>query len=315
MQIVVLDGHALNPGDLSWDCFRAFGTVSVYDRTPPEFTAQRLIGADVAFTNKTAIGEAELERAKNLKMIGILATGYDMIDLAAATRRGIVVCNAPSYSTDAVVQHTFALLLEICSQVAHHNREVHRGRWTHCADFCFWDLPLMELSGKTFGVLGCGEIGCAVARAAGAFGMRVIGNSRGPHPEFCGERVSLEELFRRSDVLSLHCPATEETRGIVNAGTLALMKDGAILLNTARGALCVPQDVADALGSGKLYACAMDVAEREPIARSNPLLSAKNCILTPHIAWAPLETRQRLLHIAAENLRAFLDGAPVNRVN
>lgn len=315
MQIVILDGHALNPGDLSWDCLREFGTVSAYDRTPPELTAQRLFGADVAFTNKTVIGEAELERAKNLKMIGVFATGYDVVDVRAAARRGIVVCNVPSYSTDAVAQHTFALLLEICSQVAHHNREVHRGRWTHSADFCFWDLPLIELSGKTFGVLGCGEIGCAVARVAAAFGMRVIGYSRGEHPAFSGERVALDELFRQSDVLSLHCPATAETRGIVNTRTISTMKDGAILINTARGALCVARDVADALESGKLYACAMDVAEREPISRSNPLLEAKNCILTPHIAWAPLETRERLLRIATENLRAFIAGTPVNRVN
>lgn len=315
MQIVILDGHALNPGDLSWDCLREFGTLSVYDRTPPEFTAQRLIGADVAFTNKTAIGEAELERARNLKMIGVLATGCDVVDLRAAARRGIVVCNVPSYSTQAVAQHTFALLLELCSHVAYHDREVHRGRWTHAADFCFWDLPLREIAGKTFGVLGCGEIGCAVARVAAAFGMRVIGHSRGEHLAFCGERVSLEELFRQSDVLSLHCPLTDQTRGIVHAGTLDLMKDGAILLNTARGGLCVAQDVADALESGKLSACGVDVAEREPILRNDPLLGAKNCIITPHIAWAPLETRQRLLRMAADNLRAFLEGAPIHRVN
>ena len=315
MQIVILDGHAVNPGDLSWDCLRAFGTLSVYDRTPAEFTAQRLIGADVVFTNKTAIDEAALERARNLRMIGLLSTGYDVVDLAAATRRGIVVCNVPSYSTDAVVQHTFALLLEICSLVTLHDREVHRGRWTHSPDFCFWDAPLIELSGKTFGILGCGEIGCRVAGAAAAFGMRVIGYSRGEHPAFIGERVSLDGLFAESDVLSLHCPATPETRGIINAATIARMKDGAILLNTARGTLCVAQAVADALARGKLRAYAADVAEREPISRNDPLLAAKNCILTPHIAWAPRETRQRLLRLAAENLRAFLNGAPINRVN
>lgn len=315
MQIVVLDGHAVNPGDLSWDCLREFGTLSVYDRTPPEFAAQRLIGADVAFVCKTVIDEAALARARNLRMIGLLCTGTDAVDLAAAARRGIVVCNVPSYSTDAVVQHTFALLLEVCSLVSLHNREVHRGRWTHSPDFCFWDAPLIELSGKTFGVLGCGQIGCRAAGAAMAFGMRAIGFSRGEHPAFPGERVPFETLLAESDVLSLHCPATEQTRGVINAASLARMKEGAILLNTARGALCVSQDVADALESGRLRAYAADVAAREPILRSDPLLDASNCILTPHIAWAPRETRQRLLRLAAENLRAFLNGTPVNRVN
>lgn len=315
MQIVVLDGHAVNPGDLSWDCLREFGTLSVYDRTPPEFAAQRLIGADVAFVCKTVIDEAALARARNLRMIGLLCTGTDAVDLAAAARRGIVVCNVPSYSTDAVVQHTFALLLEVCSLVSLHNREVHRGRWTHSPDFCFWDAPLIELSGKTFGVLGCGEIGCRAAGAAMAFGMRAIGFSRGEHPAFPGERVPFETLLAESDVLSLHCPATEQTRGVINAASLARMKEGAILLNTARGALCVSQDVADALESGRLRAYAADVAAREPILRSDPLLEASNCILTPHIAWAPRETRQRLLRLAAENLRAFLNGTPVNCVN
>lgn len=315
MQIVVLDGHAVNHGDLSWDCLREFGTLSVYDRTPPEFAAQRLIGADVAFVCKTVIDEAALARARNLRMIGLLCTGTDAVDLAAAARRGIVVCNVPSYSTDAVVQHTFALLLEVCSLVSLHNREVHRGRWTHSPDFCFWDAPLIELSGKTFGVLGCGQIGCRAAGAAMAFGMRAIGFSRGEHPAFPGERVPFETLLAESDVLSLHCPATEQTRGVINAASLARMKEGAILLNTARGALCVSQDVADALESGRLRAYAADVAAREPILRSDPLLEASNCILTPHIAWAPRETRQRLLRLAAENLRAFLNGTPVNRVN
>ena len=312
---VILDADGVNPGDLSWDCLREFGTLSVYDRTPPEFAAQRLIGADVAFVCKTVIDEAALARARNLRMIGLLCTGTDAVDLAAAARRGIVVCNVPSYSTDAVVQHTFALLLEVCSLVSLHNREVHRGRWTHSPDFCFWDAPLIELSGKTFGVLGCGEIGCRAAGAAMAFGMRAIGFSRGEHPAFPGERVPFETLLAESDVLSLHCPATEQTRGVINAASLARMKEGAILLNTARGALCVSQDVADALESGRLRAYAADVAAREPILRSDPLLEASNCILTPHIAWAPRETRQRLLRLAAENLRAFLNGMPVNRVN
>lgn len=315
MQIIILDGYSVNPGDLSWDALKEFGTVSVYDRTPAELVGQRLVGADAVFVNKCRIGEDQLRRAKNLKFISMLATGYDVIDLTAAKGRGIVVSNIPAYSTDSVAQMTMALLLEICHNVGHHSREVHKGRWTHSPDFCFWDTPLIELAGLTFGVLGCGKTGCATARLARAFGMNVIGYSRHEHPEFCGERVTLDELFRRSDVLSLHCPSTVETRGIINGTSIARMKEGAILLNTARGSLVDSRSLADALNTGKLYAAGVDVAMQEPISKNDPLLSAKNCFITPHIAWAPLAARRRLINTAVENLRAFVNGAPINRVN
>ncbi|MDO4573386.1 MAG: D-2-hydroxyacid dehydrogenase [Clostridia bacterium] len=314
MQIVILDGYAVNPGDLSWDAIQRFGTLSVYDRTPPDCTAQRMRGADVVFTNKTRIGYAELAQAKNLQFIGVLGTGYDVIDLSAVKRAGVTVSNVPGYSSDAVAQHTMALLLEICNQVGHHSREVRKGRWTHAADYCFWDYPLLELAGQTFGVLGTGRIGCAAARLAAAFGMRVIGHSPHRRKEFCGEYVGFPELLAMSDVLSLHCPVTAETTGCINADTLLNMKPTAILLNTSRGALVNAQDLADALNEGRLYAAGVDVAEREPIPRSNPLLSAKNCVITPHIAWAPLAARRRLIDMSAANLAAFLEGAPINRV-
>ena len=315
MQIIILDGYTVNPGDLSWDALKAFGTLSVYDRTPPELVAQRLIGADAVFVNKCRIGEEQLKRAKNLKFIGVLATGYDVIDLTAAKGRGITVCNIPAYSTVSVAQLTMALLLEICHNVGHHNREVHKGRWTHSPDFCFWDTPLIELAGLTMGIIGCGQTGTAVARLAQAFGMKVLGYSRGAHPEFPGERVSLKDLLSRSDVVSLHCPSTPETRGMINGTTIDRMKDGAILLNTARGSLLDPHSVAQALESGKIYALGMDVAVQEPIQRSDPLLSAPNCYITPHIGWAPLAARQRLIDIAVQNLRAYVEGSPINRVN
>lgn len=315
MQIIILDGYSINPGDLSWDALREFGTVSVYDRTPQELVAQRLVGADAVFVNKCRIGEDQLKKAKNLKFICVLATGYDVVDTTAAKGRGITVCNIPAYSTDSVAQMTMALLLEICMNVGHHNREVHKGRWTHSPDFCFWDTPLIELAGLTFGVLGCGRIGCAAAKLAAAFGMHVIGYSRHEHPEFPGERVTFDELLARSDVLSLHCPSTVETRGVINGTTIAKMKDGAILLNTSRGSLIDPRSVADALNAGKLYAAGVDVALQEPINKNDPLLYAKNCVITPHIAWAPIAARQRLMRIAVENLRAFVNGTPINRVN
>ena len=314
MQIVVLDGYAANPGDLSWDDFRRIGTLSVYDRTPPEAAAQRLRGADIALTNKTKIGAEQLAAAQNLRYIGVLGTGYDVIDLDAAKRCGVVVANVPGYATDAVAQLTMALLLEICHHAGYHSREVMQGRWAHAADYCFWDYPLIELRGRCFGVLGTGSIGCAAAKLAKAFGMRVIGSSPHEREAFCGEYVPFHTLLKESDVLSLHCPATPETQNCINADTLRQMKETAILINTSRGALVNAQDLADALNEGRLYAAGVDVVEREPIVRSNPLLNAQNCIITPHIAWAPLEARRRLLETAAENLRAFLAGSPIHRV-
>ncbi len=314
MQIVVLDGYALNPGDLSWDALKEFGTLSVYDRTPAEFTAQRLAGADIAFTNKTRIGARELERAVNLQYVGVLATGYDVLDLTALKTRGVAATNVPGYATGAVAQLTMALLLEICHNVGHHNNQVHKGRWSYCADYCFWDYPLIELAGMTFGVLGTGATGCAVAKLAKAFGMRVIGTSPHKRKNFPGDYVPLETLLATSDVLSLHCPANETSVRIINADTLSQMKDGAILLNTARGALLDEVAVAEALSNGKLYALGVDVAEREPIPRSSPLLSAPNCLITPHIAWAPVKARQRLMDGVLDNLRAFLAGESLNRL-
>ena len=315
MQIVILDAYSVNPGDMSYEGLKEFGTLNIYDRTPAEETAKRVYGADIVLTNKVTIGEKELERARNLKLIAVMATGYNIVDTEACARRGIVVCNVPAYSTEAVAQHTFALLLEICDSVAHHDLEVHRGRWCACPDFCFWDTRLTELAGKTMGILGTGRIGCRVARIAEAFGMRVLGTSRGEHPEFIGERVALDRLLEESDVLSLHCPATKETEHIINRENLARMKDGAILLNCARGSLLDEQAVAEALENGKLRACGVDVVEREPITRTNPLLTAKNCVITPHHAWAPYEARERLMGVTEENIRAFLKGEPVNRVN
>lgn len=314
MQIVILDGYAANPGDLSWDALRRFGTLSVYDRTPPEQVAQRIRGADIVFTNKTRIIEQHLSTAKNLRFIGVLGTGYDVIDLRGTAKYGIVVSNVPGYATDAVAQLTMALLLEICHHVGHHCREVQRGRWTHAADYSFWDYPLIELSGQCFGVLGTGSIGQRAAELAKAFGMKVIGHSPHERETFCGEYVSFAELLKQSDVLSLHCPQTPETTNCINADTLGQMKPTAILINTSRGALINAQDLADALNEDRLYAAGVDVVEREPIARSNPLLTAKNCIITPHIAWAPLAARRRLIEMTALNLEAFLDGKPIHRV-
>lgn len=314
MQIVILDGYAANPGDLSWDALKSFGTLSVYDRTPPELVTQRIRGADIVFTNKTKIAAEHLSGAKKLKFIGVLGTGFDVIDMNSTARHGIVVSNVPGYATDAVAQLAMALLLEICHHVGHHSREVQRGRWTHAADYCFWDYPLIELNGLCFGVLGTGSIGQRTAELAKAFGMKIIGHSPHERETFCGDYVSFPELLKRSDVLSLHCPQTPETVNCMNADTLGQMQPTAILINTSRGALVNAQDLADALNEDRLLAAGVDVVEREPIARSNPLLTAKNCIITPHIAWAPLAARRRLIEIAAQNLQAFLDGKPIHRV-
>ncbi|MBQ2770304.1 MAG: D-2-hydroxyacid dehydrogenase [Clostridia bacterium] len=315
MQIVILDGYTLNPGDLDYSVLKQFGTLSVYDRTPADQIKNRLLGADIVFTNKTPIREEHLQKANRLRYIGVLATGYDVVDVAAAARRGIPVCNVPGYGTDTVAQHVFALLLEICQNVGLHDHSVHSGRWANCPDYCYWETPLIELSGKTLGIFGCGAIGRKVASIAQAFGMEVIGCSKNQRPGFVGEYVDFDTLLARSDVLSLHCPATEETRGLINRDTIAKMKDGAILINTARGALVEEEDLAQALNDRKLYAAGLDVSVREPISPASPLLKARSCYITPHIAWASLEARQRLLNITVDNLRAFLAGAPRNRVN
>lgn len=320
MKIVILDGYCLNPGDLSWDGFAAMGEVTVYDRTPTDDESEivRRIGdAEIVLTNKTPITRAILDRCPAVRYIGILATGYNVVDTAAARARNIPVCNVPGYGTASVAQLTIALLLEICHKAGQHNQAVHAGRWSRSADYCFWDGTLIELAGKTMGIVGYGSIGRAVGEIAKALGMTVI--ATGPHPWADGERpasyVPLEELLERSDVVSLHCPLFPETKGLIDKERIARMKDGAILLNTSRGPLLVERDVADALSSGKLYAAGVDVAETEPIPAGSPLLTAKNCVITPHIAWAPLEARQRLMDIAVGNLRAFLKGPPENVVN
>lgn len=316
MKIVILDAYAANPGDLSWDEFAALGELTVYDRTAQEYAAARIGDAEVVFINKVRLTDDIFAACPNLKLVSILATGYNIVDLAAAKRRGITVCNVPGYSTRAVVQMTFALLLEICQQVGLHSGAVHTGRWQTCPDFCFWDRPLIELDGKTMGIVGYGAIGSAVGTVAQALGMKLLVTARHEKPVPEGARfVSLPELLAQSDVVSLHCPQTAENARMIDAGALAQMKDGAILLNTARGGLLDEQAVADALRSGKLLAAGMDVVSAEPIRADNPLLTAPNCFLTPHIAWAPLETRRRLQAISAENLRAFLAGKPQNVVN
>ena len=314
MKIVILDGQALNPGDLSWDCFAQFGEITYYDRTEGEKdTISRIGDADIVFLNKVPITEAIISACKNLKLICVLATGYNVVDCEAAAKRNIPVCNVPGYSTAAVAQFTFGLLLELCHQIGHHSKVVHNGKWSNCPDFCFWDTPQMELAGKTMGIIGYGRIGQSVANIARAFGMRVLAYNRTNRGG--EEYVTLEKLLKESDVVSLHCPLFPETKEIINPHTLSQMKDGAILLNTARGGLLDEVAVKDALISGKLRGAAVDVAMQEPIPADSPLLSAPNCIITPHIAWAPLETRQRILDITTESIRAFLAGKYINVVN
>ena len=320
MKIIVLDGYRLNPGDLSWQGFEEMGELTVYDRTPlddQEEILRRIGDAEIVLTNKTPISRSTMDRCPNLRYIGILATGYNVVDTAAAKEKGIPVCNVPAYGTQSVAQFAMALLLEICHHVGHHDKAVHDGAWCRCPDYCFWDYPLIELAGKTMGIVGYGSIGRAVGQMAAAFGMEVIAHSRTPWPDgsATAKYVELEELLRRSDVVSLHCPLFPETKGMINKDSIALMKDGAILLNNSRGPLIVEQDVADALNSGKLYAAGVDVVDAEPMDPASPLLQAKNCIITPHISWAPLEARSRLMDIAVANLKAFLAGSPVNAVN
>ena len=314
MELVILDGHALNPGDLSWDCFEQFGIVRYYDRTDSEQDAVARIGsADIILLNKVPITRTVLESCPTVKLICILATGYNVVDCKAAAERGIPVCNVPGYGTDSVAQFTFALLLELCHHVGLHSESVHNGDWANSPDFCYWKTPQMELAGKTIGIIGYGAIGQAVGKIAKAFGMNVLAYSRTKRSGF--EYVTLDELLAGSDVISLHCPLFPETKGMINAESIAKMKDGAIILNTARGALLDEAAVAVALRSGKLRGAAVDVASAEPISRENPLLTAPNCIITPHIAWAPLEARQRILDITVKSVQGFLYGKRINVVN
>lgn len=316
MKFVILDGHAVNPGDLSWEGLRTFGEVQVYAHTAPTDTITHIGDADMVLTNKTVITPDILDACPQIRYIGVLATGYNVVDLPAAAARGIAVTNIPAYSTRSVAQFTFALLLELCHHVGEHDRSVHAGDWSACPDFCYWNTPQIALEGKTLGIYGFGRIGRAVAAIAPAFGMRVLVFSRHPDVQSNAEVrfVDAGTLFAQSDVLSLHCPLTDETRHLINRESLARMKDGAMLINTARGPLVDEAALRDALRSGKLAGAAVDVVDSEPPPADSPLLDAPNCIITPHIAWAPLDTRRRLLKIAVQNVEAFLRGERLNRV-
>lgn len=313
MKIVILDGYVVNPGDLSWDCIKQFGEVIYYDRTPKEHTVERIGDADIILLNKVQITDQILAQCPNLKLICLLATGYNVVDCAAAAKRGIPVCNVPGYSTHSVAQFTFALLLELCHHVGLHSDSVHSGEWTACPDFSYQKTTQMELYGKTLGIVGYGSIGSAVAKIAEAMGMHVLVHSRTPKEGV--DFVTLPELLQRSDVVSLHCPLFPENTGMINADTVAMMKNGALLINTARGGLIDEKAVADALHSRKLGGAAMDVVCQEPIHADSPLLTAPNCIITPHIAWTPLEARKRVLECTTKNIQGFLNGNCINVVN
>lgn len=317
MKIVVLDGYALNPGDLDWKGFESCGELTVYDRTPPDEVVARASGADMVWTNKTPLPGAVIRQLSNLKFIGVLSTGYNVVDLDAARECGVTVSNIPDYSSRSVAQFTFALLLELCHRVQRHSDGVHEGKWARSKDFAYWEYPLVELAGKTMGIIGFGTIGKRVADVATAFGMNVIAFSRSQpeqrdRPNF--RWASLEELLSESDVVSIHCPLTEATRGLINTDNLNRMKRTAFLINTARGPIVVDDDLARALNEGVIAGAGLDVLSVEPPAGGNPLIGAKNCLITPHIAWATREARERLMAIAEGNLKAFLKGEPRNVV-
>jgi glycerate dehydrogenase len=315
MNIVVLDGYTLNPGDLSWDELQSLGSCAIYDRTRPAEVAHRAADAGILLTNKTELTGGHMQNLPRLKYVGVLATGTNIVDLAAACDRGIPVTNVPAYGTKSVAQMTFALLLELAHHAGHHARTVREGRWTHSTDFCYWDFPLIELDGLTLGVVGFGRIGRAVAELGVAFGMKVLAfdHTAKVAPPFV-RFVELDALFRESDIVSLHCPLTPQTARFVNAQRLALMKPTAFLLNTGRGPLVDEWALADALNSGRIAGAALDVLSQEPPPGDNPLLAAKNCLITPHVAWATRAARSRLMKIAVENVRAFLQGRPQNVV-
>lgn len=320
MKIVNLDSYALNPGDLEWSPLKELGDCTFYDRTPvndDNEILKRIGDAEIVLTNKTPLDEHVISTAPNLKYIGVTATGYNVIDTEAATKANIPVTNIPTYGTDAVAQFTFALLLEITSHVGLHNQLVHDGRWSSNPDFTFWAKPLMELQGKTLGLIGFGSIAKKVAEIGHAFSMNIIFYNHRPKTDLPNyvKQVSLEELYQQSDIISLHVPQTPETTEMINQKAISQMKDGVILINTARGGLISEKDVADALNDGKIAAAGVDVVQKEPIPTDSPLLSAKNCYITPHIAWAPRETRNRLLGIVVDNLQAFLNGEKLNVVN
>ncbi len=319
MKIVVLDGYTENPGDLSWSGFEALGELTVYDRTTDHsLIAERIGDAEAVYTNKTPITAETMKACANLKYIGVLATGYNVVDVAAAKEAGIIVTNIPTYGTDAVAQYAIALLLELCHHIGEHSDCVKKGDWTNNQDWCFWNYPLIELAGKTMGIIGFGRIGQRTARIAQALGMKILAYDSFKNEALENENcryAELDELLAQSDVISLHCPLFPATQGIINKDTIAEMKDGVLLINTSRGPLIVEEDLKDALNCGKVAGAAVDVVSTEPIQMDNPLLSAKNCIITPHIAWAPRESRQRLMDIAVNNLKEYIAGNPVNVVN
>ena len=318
MKLVILDARALNPGDLSYDCMNQFGEVTLYQRTDSEEETIRRIGdSEIILVNKVPITQNVLSACPNIKLICVQATGYNIVDVEACAKRGIPVTNVPSYGTAAVAQFTMALILEMCHRIGLHNHSVHQGDWAQAETFCYWLTPQMELSGKTLGIIGFGRIGQAVGKLAKAFGMKVIAYNRSQTDagRAVAEYVDLDTIFAESDIISLHCPQTAETEKLINADTIAKMRDGAMLVNTARGGLVDEEALVDALESGKLRYAAVDVVSKEPMPRDNPLLRTRKCIITPHIAWAPVESRQRLLDTVVENIRAFLNGKPQNVVN
>ena len=320
---VILDGYTLNPGDLDWSPLEKLANFEMYDRTTyslaeADLIVERAKDAEIILTNKTPLNEKIIVQLPKLEYIGVLATGYNVVDVEAARKRDIVVTNIPDYGTDTVAQAAFALLLELCHHVGAHDEAVKKGEWTNSPDFCFWNHPIVELSGKTMGIIGYGRIGQVTSRIAQAFGMKVLAYNRTREKVVETEKVryaSLEDLYKNSDVIVLHCPLTEENKGFINKEAISQMKDGVFIINNARGALINEADLADALNRGKVGGVGLDVVSEEPIKADNPLLHAKNCIITPHISWASMEARKRLMDIAADNLQKFLEGNPVNVVN
>lgn len=318
MKIVVLDGYTLNPGDITWEGMEALGELTVYDRTKAEDVAARIGDADVVYTNKTPITKETLDACPNVKFIGVLATGYNIVDIAAAKEKGIPVSNIPTYGTAAVSQFAIGLLLELCHHIGEHSDAVKAGEWTSNPDWCFWKYSLVELDGKTMGIIGFGRIGQDTGKIAQALGMKVLAYDAFKRPELETETchyVDLDTLLAESDVIALHCPLFPDTEGIINKDTIAKMKDGVMIINNSRGPLVVEQDLRDALDSGKVAGAAVDVVSTEPIRMDNPLIGAKNVIITPHISWAPKESRQRLMNIAVDNLKCYVEGKPQNVVN
>lgn len=316
-KIVVLDGYTENPGDLSWDKIEQFGDLTVYDRTPEDKVLERIKDADMVITNKCPLKAEVLEKAKKLKYIGVIATGYNIVDVDKAKELGIPVTNIPAYGSRSVAQFAMALILEICHHIGHHSDEVRKGRWSDNPDWCFWDYPLIELEGKTMGIIGLGRIGSYTAKLAGAFGMKVLAYSRSQNEEGrkIAEYTDLDTLLGKSDFIVLHCPLFEDTREIIRKENIDKMKDGVIIINNSRGQLINEKDLADALESGKVAAAGLDVASTEPVRKDNPLLYAKNVIMTPHISWASKEARMRIMDMQEKNIKAFLEGKPINVIN